>query len=140
MLPDPKAALSRPGQGMLEFAIILPLLLVILAAIADLGIMYLTAQTIQHASREGARFAVKLGDLSEDDARVSDYVEAQIPDIDLYSSFNSITTAFPGCDLADEVTVTVAGEYNFLALNLIGLESIPLSLSTTMRYESCGFE
>lgn len=107
-----------------------------MAAIADFGIMYVTAQTVQHASREGARFAVKLEDLEDDDFRVSEYVETYIPNESLYSTFTSITTDFSGCP-NDEVTVTISGAYNFLALNMIGLNSVPLSLSTQMRYELC---
>lgn len=125
------------GQGLIEFAIVIPVLLILMAAIADFGIMYVTAQTVQHASREGARFAVKLEDLEADDFRVNDYVETYIPAGNLYSSFDDISTTFAGCATNDEVTVTVSGQYNFLALNLIGLNSLPLSMTTTMRYELC---
>jgi Flp pilus assembly protein TadG len=121
---------------LLEFAIVVPILLVLMAAIADFGIMYVTAQTVQHATREGARFAAKLEGLEDDDFRVNDYIQTYIPDESLYSSFTDISTQFSGCP-NDEVTVTISGNYNFLALNMIGLNSLPLSMSTQMRYELC---
>lgn len=136
--PEGKRPSASRGQGLLEFIIVAPLLLLILAAIADLGMMYLTAQTFQHATREGARFAVKLDTLVNNDQRVIDYVETHIPDDSLYATvLDGITTAFTGCNSSSEVTVTVAGEYSFMVLNLIGLQSAPLDLSTTMRYETC---
>lgn len=138
-----KNRIDPRGQSLLEFAIVLPLFLILLAGIADLGLMYLTSQTIQHASREGARFAVKLENLEvanpgdPGDFRVSDYVETYIPDAGLYSGFTDISTVFLGCATSDQVTVIVSGDYSFLALNMIGLDSVQLNLTTTMRYELC---
>lgn len=118
-------------------------MLILMAGIADLGLMYLTAQTVQHASREGARYAVKLEDLQvadpgdPGDSRVRDYVDSHIPNESIYASFTAISTSFPGCATDDQVTVTISGNYNFLALKMIGLTSIPLNMTTTMRYELC---
>lgn len=127
------------GQGLIEAVIVIPILLVMLAAIVDLAIMYVTAQTIQHTSREGARFAVKLENLEADDVRVSNFVDTLIPGSNLYSSFlNSTDVAFTSCGSSDQVTVSISGEYHFLALNMIGLNSVPLTMSTSMRYEMCG--
>jgi Flp pilus assembly protein TadG len=136
--PPGKRPSASSGQGLIEFVLVGPLLLVILFAIADLGMMYLTAQTVQHATREGARFAVKLESLEANDPRVIEYVETNIPDVSLYASFfNSTSTEFTGCNSSSEVTVTVSGEYTFLVLNMIGLQTFPLDFSTTMRYEMC---
>jgi Flp pilus assembly protein TadG len=138
--PSPKENRGRSGQSILEFAIILPIFLVILAAIADLGLMYLTAQTVRHASREGARFAVQIEDLETNDQRVKNHInDYYTPDTNLFAGFSEgiTNTGISNCAVSDEVTVTITGVYHFLALNLIGLDSAPLSLSTTMRYELC---
>ncbi len=143
LLPSWHKKARRPresGQGLIEFVIVVPVLMLILAAITDLGILYIVSQTAEHASSEGARFAVKLDGLAPNDSRVSDYVDTYIPDINLYSGFTTggISTTFPGCGGTDQVTVAVGGDYHFLVLNILGLNSIHLSFPTTMRYELCG--
>ncbi len=44
------------GQGLVEFAIVLPFLLVIGVVLLDLGRAYFTAITVANAAREGARY------------------------------------------------------------------------------------
>jgi Flp pilus assembly protein TadG len=127
------------GQGLVEFAIIFPFLLLILMGVTEFGFLFLTAHTVQQASREGARMAVKLEDLTTNDSRVIAQVESLIPAIDLYDGFaGGVTnTSVSDCGVSDQVTVTVAGTYDFVALNILGLDSIDLSFPTTMRFELC---
>lgn len=49
---------SRKGQSTVEFALAVLLLLFVLFAIIDLAIMFYVNLTMQHAVREGARYAV----------------------------------------------------------------------------------
>jgi Flp pilus assembly protein TadG len=49
---------NEQGAELIEFALILPLLLVIIAGIWDFGRAYRTYQAITNAAREGARLAV----------------------------------------------------------------------------------
>lgn len=62
--PDPTTARAgRPpsrqrGAAMIEFAIVASLLLSLLLAIVDFGQLFWTNLTMQHAVREGARYAV----------------------------------------------------------------------------------
>ena len=44
------------GQGLLEFALILPLLTVVLFGVFDLGRLYFSSITLTSAAREGARY------------------------------------------------------------------------------------
>ena len=46
------------GQALVEFALVLPILLVLLCAIIDFSWMYYNQITISNAAREGARYAV----------------------------------------------------------------------------------
>ncbi|MBI5288796.1 MAG: pilus assembly protein [Chloroflexi bacterium] len=45
------------GQGLVEFAVIFPIFLIFVLGILDLGIAVQQRATLQHAAREGARFA-----------------------------------------------------------------------------------
>ena len=57
------AAPSERGQALIEFALILPILLVLMFVVLDFGLALDRRQVIQHAVREGARqAAVGLGE------------------------------------------------------------------------------
>lgn len=130
---------SERAQSLVEFAMIFPILVIMLAGITEIGFMYYASYTIENASREGARVAVTLEDLVANDARVLDRVDDLIPGTRFFTGFIGHTTnnAITNCATTDQVTVTVSGTYNFVAMKLIGLTSIPLSFPTTMRYELC---
>ncbi len=52
------------GQGMVEFALILPMLLVVMIGIIELGRLLVTYSSVAAASREAARYASAAGDSS----------------------------------------------------------------------------
>lgn len=47
---------NNRGQGLLEFALVLPFLLVVLFGVFDLGRLYFSTIAITSAAREGARY------------------------------------------------------------------------------------
>lgn len=49
---------NRQGQSLVEFAILAPLFLLLLFGVIDLAWMFYVNLTMQHAVREGTRFAV----------------------------------------------------------------------------------
>jgi Flp pilus assembly protein TadG len=127
------------AQSLVEFAMIFPILVLMLAGIMEIGFLYYASYTVENASREGARIAVTLEDLVANDARVLDRVDNLIPASSFFSGFvgNTTNNGITDCDTNDEVTVTVSGNYNFVSLKLLGLTSIHLSFPTSMRYELC---
>ena len=62
----------RPGRGqsLVEFALVLPVFLLILAAIVDFGMGLYTSITVTNAAREGARLGVVDSDTADIEARV----------------------------------------------------------------------
>jgi Flp pilus assembly protein TadG len=50
------------GQSLVEFAIVLPVFLLILSGIMDFGFLLYSRMSIINAARDGARFGVTLGD------------------------------------------------------------------------------
>ena len=61
--PDPLAkpgALRRAGQSLVEFALIVPVFLLLLLAMLDFGFAFYTNLTLEYASREGARVGAAL--------------------------------------------------------------------------------
>ena len=57
--PAPRSAAER-GQGLVEFAIMVPLFLVMLLGMLELGFAFNHQLTLQYASREGARIGADL--------------------------------------------------------------------------------
>ena len=49
---------KQKGQGLVEFALILPLLLLMFFGIIEFGRIFQAYLTVQHAAREAARYAV----------------------------------------------------------------------------------
>jgi hypothetical protein len=127
------------GQSLIEFALVLPLLILLIVGSFEFGLLFMTYHTIQNAGREGARLAIVLPNLVNDDPRVITRVETLIPDTGLYSSFEDGVTnnGISNCATNDQVTVTITGTYNFIFLRIIGIDTIVISIPTTMRYEGC---
>ncbi len=92
----------RKGQAMVEFALVLPLMLLFLTGIIDVGYMYQQYLTLQNAAREGAR----LGAVGEPLSVVSTRVTEVMGD---HWSDSSVTVAMEEIDQGtwDEVRVTV---------------------------------
>jgi Flp pilus assembly protein TadG len=68
---------SERGAELIEFAIVLPLLLFIIAGIVDFGMMFRTYEAVTNAAREGARVGVLPGyDPPDVQARVDAYLAA----------------------------------------------------------------
>jgi Flp pilus assembly protein TadG len=65
------------GAELIELAIVLPILLLVVAAIIDFGFLFQRYEAVTNAAREGARIAVLPGYSATDvQARVNSYLDA----------------------------------------------------------------
>ena len=68
---------NERGAVLVEFALVLPLLLVLFAGMFDLGLAFQRYQAVTNAAREGARMAVLPGySTAEVESRVRNYLAA----------------------------------------------------------------
>jgi hypothetical protein len=145
---------SRRGNSLVEFALVLPLLLLVFAGIVDFGFLFQRYEVITNAAREGARIAVLPGyEAGDVQARVLDYVQEG-----LSMSAGDAGLAV-GTPLVEPVTlaggsgapilatrVTVNFTYNYLILGPIvrlatggtWTPSITIAARSTMRREIVG--
>jgi len=66
---------SEAGAELVEMALTLPLLLLVLLAIVDFGLLFQRTEIVHNAAREGARFAARPTSTDADvQARVQDYM------------------------------------------------------------------
>jgi Flp pilus assembly protein TadG len=72
---------GNAGQGLLEFAMVLPLLLLVLMAIIDFGWILLVYSNLFNATREGVRYGVtRPRDVAGIDSRARDKISVVPPD------------------------------------------------------------
>ena len=75
----PARVRSQSGAELVEFALVLPILLLVFGGIVDFGLLLQRQQVITNAAREGARLAVLPGYTSTDvQARVTQFVREGI--------------------------------------------------------------
>ena len=68
---------AEEGAELIEFVIVFPILMLILAGILDFGMMFRSFEVVTNASREGARVAILPGyTLADVQLRVQEYLDA----------------------------------------------------------------
>ncbi|MCC7352524.1 MAG: pilus assembly protein [Anaerolineae bacterium] len=116
------------GASLLETAIIVPLLLLILAGVVDVGRAYHTYITMLNAAREGARVGVNY---PWDTGRICTTVvnEASTSGVDLSTATCSVTQSGSG----NPVRVTVQMNFSLVMGGVLGSGSIPLQATAVFR-------
>jgi Flp pilus assembly protein TadG len=130
------------GQSLVEFAVVLPVFLLILAGILDFGLGLYSQMTIINASREGARLGVvEPGNVSGIDARV----KAMSTSLDLAkmnvavscerpSGSSFVACSSPSWQAGDAVVVKVDYAYSMIWPLAMG-NILNLTSTTQMRIE-----
>jgi Flp pilus assembly protein TadG len=93
----------KKGQSLVEFALVLPILVLIIMGIFDLGWAVYMNNTIANAAREGARVGVII---TNQDAAIRARVRSASPGLNLSDSQISITPS-PARTFNNPITVTV---------------------------------
>jgi Flp pilus assembly protein TadG len=134
---------SERGAELIEFAIVLPILMLLVAGIFDFGMMFRTFEAVTNAAREGARVAVLPGYEQNVDveSRVNAYLNASgLNNANTVTSPNITVATSAGTFTARQVTVT----YNYAFVVLGGVAplfggsfgTINLTARSVMRTES----
>lgn len=133
------------GQSLVEFALILPIFVLLMVGIFDLGHVVWSNDALTNASREGARFAIVNGNQSQTPASRQDVKNAAINWAANAGTSVSATVCWsaPGApcsgdtdtgtaDRGQLVTVTVTANVSLAAPSFFGFRSTLLSSTTTM--------
>lgn len=126
------------GQAMVEFALVLPILLLIVCGIIDFGWLFFNQLSLDNACREGARYAT-VHSINEDcEALTAEHVQNIIsPVIDNVTV--TITYSSEADRLAGDVTVKLEAQMNILTpvLGIIsGGQTRPITSEVTMKVET----
>jgi len=132
----------QSGQSVVEFALVLPLLLIILFGIIEFGICLYDKAIVTNASREGARHGIISQDPRVTDSEITDVVNNYCSTHLVTFSANSPQTAIirpsnTPYTYDDELTVTVTYNYGWLIMpGFLGIPNpVQLSATTVMRFE-----
>jgi Flp pilus assembly protein TadG len=141
---------DESGQALVEFALVLPLLLLLLFGMLDFGKAFNYWIDETHLANEGARFAVV--NSNPGTGTLQAWILSQTDTAELRNGGSSslpnparVCIAFPtnpatgtAGQVGDPVQVTVAAGYNWLPFvrNAIGLTSVTVTGSATMRLEA----
>jgi Flp pilus assembly protein TadG len=112
---------NQNGGAAVEFAIIIPLLVLLFAGICDIGLLLYNQQVITNAGREGARAGIARAD----DNAVSQIVNTYCQDrLVTFGSAESPTTSLLydiGKPFQTDFSVTVTYNYHFLLSTILNL-------------------
>ena len=120
---------SEKGASAVEFALILPILIILVFGIVEFGIVFNNYITITHAAREGARIAAV--DLNNPDLKniiIERAFPVQITEDDI------VINTPEGTNIGGPVEVEIT--YNIsITIPLVGSWDIPLKNKAIMRLE-----
>lgn len=128
---------NTTGSVAVEFALFLPLLLVLIFGVVELGSAWYSKQMLVNASREGARLGAlfNAGDLTDSD--VQNHVLVLLSDAGFPGS-PTVTVSGVANSAGSPVSVQVESSYDLPVLGALvpaALSTVNLSATTVMRHE-----
>ena len=139
------------GQALAEFALVLPIILLFIAGVVEMGRAWNVKQVVTDAAREGARWTVVQDEDLADLAAVQTKIEERLALGGVTGATIEFSSADPGCPTAaacyhtedgfgKEMTVSVSAPFQ---MNLIGVllkwaggpATIDITTNATMRNE-----
>jgi len=133
---------NKHGQSLIEFALVLPILLLVLFGIAEFGRAIMVKNILHTASREGARLGVVLPVDENFEVQVFDRVQQVLGAASLEVAGDAITIQTPS-EGDPSVRVTITYDFDLLTGGLFDAivpeRFFTLTGTTVMKYEG-GFE
>jgi len=128
-------SISRKGQSLVEFSLVLPIAVLLMTVFLDLGRATFAYISISNAVREGTRYAVvhESQTTAQKDA-IKEQITGQMQGIDLSKVTMSITPPTP---TNANITITVNYSFNPVTPGLKAIlgngNDLPLNVVSTMR-------
>lgn len=130
----------QEGQSLVEFALILPVFLILLFGVVEFGLLLYNQHVITNASREGARYGIVVRAPRRTVEEITAVVDAYCGDHMVTFGTGTPTTVVTstGQAFGDDLTVEVTFHYDFLVLpSFIAsfMGGTDLRAHTTMKME-----
>ena len=135
-------ARAEEGAELIEFVIVFPILMLILAGILDFGMMFRSFEVVTNAAREGSRVAILPGyQLADVQLRVQEYLDASGLKSPVVTEMKSVPVKI-GAKTFTAQAVRVSYTYQMLVLSGVsnlfggGVGNVPLQAVSVMRSET----
>ncbi len=120
------------GAVAVEFALLLPVLLLILFGIVDFGRAFNAQITLTQAAREGVRAYALTGNASDGNARAVEAIQGTA------LQGGGISTTTTGCTTGSPTTLTATYQFNYATpvsgiMNLLGAASLTNPVTMTSK-------
>jgi len=112
---------NERGAAAVEFAILLPVLMLILFGTIEFGLIMYFREVITNASREGARSGIVQNTVKPTAGEIQTVVTNFLTGTGLDPNAVTINIAGAGLTAPNTLTVTVTYPYNFFVSGLLGL-------------------
>jgi Flp pilus assembly protein TadG len=124
---------NQKGQALVEFAIILPIILMLVMGILQFGMMLNSYLAIENAAREGARAGI----IGSSDAEIQSLLISTAPSLDPNNLTVTITPNYATRKSGDTLTVKVTYNYklNVPIISSLFNNAVLLNGQTSMRVE-----
>lgn len=124
---------NQKGQALIEFAIIMPILLMFVMGILQFGMMLNSYLTIENASREGARAGI----IGSSDIEIRDLIIVTSPSLNPENLTVTITPDEASRKSGDTLTVNVTYSYKLIVpiISSFFNDGVVLRGQTSMRIE-----
>ncbi len=127
------------GQAMVEFALILPIFLLILCGIIDFGWLFYNQLSLNNACREGARYAVVNTAENADTLAIINHIENTTTTVFANDGIDiSVTYSSPGDPTSGDIEVSMEAEISFFTpvlSTILGKEKT-ITSTVIMKVES----
>jgi Flp pilus assembly protein TadG len=132
---------SEKGQAAVEFALVVPVICLLVLALIDFGKALNYWLDTSHLANEGARMAAVLGNSAEPGGNWKQWIQQQAETTELRNGTGSVTSPAQVCvsfpngapKIGDPVRVTVSAPYKWIPF--VGGATINLRAEATMRLE-----
>jgi Flp pilus assembly protein TadG len=128
---------SRRGAAAVEFAVVAPLLFLLILGIIEIGRMMMVQQVVTNAAREGCRKAVLAG-ATED--QVYAVIDNYLTGSGISGHTRAVSPSLTGATMGEAVTVTVRVSYDNVTWLPLGavqwMKGKQLQASVVMRKEA----
>ena len=127
---------NNRGVAAVEFAICLPILILLVFGSIEFGLMFYNKQVVTNASREGVRSGIVTETETADIIQiVENYCDDNLINLNGANELQAGSVTVSGPDGDNDLTVRVDYDYNFLFAGILGFDQITLSGQTIMRME-----
>jgi Flp pilus assembly protein TadG len=128
--------LNERGASAVEFAILLPVLMLILFGIIEFGMVMYSREILTNASREGARAGIVQQTPKLTQGQIEGVVTNYLTNTGIDPANVTVSIAGAGGVFPNNLTVSTSYPYQFFAPGILGLgNSITLTTQTVMRHE-----